>query len=719
MLILLLFISIIGSTFFFFINSDLSTPYTSLRLAFLYALLSHSGLVLIFTELASPLGLINRASVISFWLLADLVVIYLVLTSQNRRHLGERLLYILRAKDLHFREKIGIYIAVLFLILPLFLLAIYSPPSNYDSHWYHLNRVLSWIWNGSVDHFPTIVLFQLYNNVFAEYILLHVFLIAGTDQFVNLVQFAAMLGSVVTVSLLAKMFSASYRGQLLTALVLLSLPIGILESTTTQNDYVSCFYFLCFVLFGYRLLIHKSNLELLFFITSLVLGCFTKYTIFFFSLPFVIYFGVQFLRKYGFRSSLSLLAGSLSGFLVVFSPFFRRNYRAFGELLSPAETSTLYTQKIPVDKYGIAYTLSNIVKNIGLQIGLPYAPYNNFMDSVVEKINSALGVNTNDPGLSLDAYRTRFSIQEDMAPNTVYMFMLVLSVLFIFSKSGNRNIKFFFGLTLLGFILFCTVFKFQLWSSRTQIPFLALGSVLITQASFIQLRPARLPLLVLFLFAVSMPIVFGNSAKMIVPARYVAKKITAYIPSDICPNDTVQATVFKRTVSAYYDCTMSGGCYPKRKEFTYIERLRIFSKLDSIRYYDPEKENSVWTTSRTKAYFLNHLSDYENFRSLLDYPLPDMNHIGVFFRKIDGFYHYWCALNQRRTKPLDMAYIRYDKQLSGLDNPQKPYYYEYILTDDIDLLRQAVPAADIASVYGTGSLKLVRLTSPSKTLYTF
>jgi Dolichyl-phosphate-mannose-protein mannosyltransferase len=719
MLILLLFISIIGSTLVFFKNSNLSTPYTSFRLAFLYALLGHSGLVLAFTELVSPFSLINRTTVISFWFLIDLLIIYLLMVDRNKKKWMNHLISIGRLKKMSVKGKLTIYLGVLILILPLFLLAIYTPPNNYDSHWYHLNRVLFWMWNGNVDHFPTICLFQLYNNVFAEYILLHVFLISGTDQFVNLVQFAAMLGSVVSVSLLAKNFGSSYRGQLLAGLIVLSLPIGILESTTTQNDYVSCFYFLCFVLFGYRLLAEKTGRDVLFFIISLVLGCFTKYTIFFFALPFAFFFGIQFLGRYGFRPSLKLLGGSMTCFLVVFGPFLLRNYQAFGDLLSPSKDSTLFSHKIPVDKFGLAYTASNVVKNIGLQIGLPYAPYNSFMDSVVERIHNWLGVNTNDPALSLDAYRTRFSIQEDMAPNTIYMFMLVIAVLFIFSKSEHGNIKLFFGLALLGFILFCTIFKFQLWSTRTQMPFLALGSVLVAQAACIQIRSARLPLLILFLFAISLPIIFGNSAKMIIPVRYASKKLTAYIPSDICPVDTIQAALFKRTVSNYYDCAVGDICYPKRTQFAYTKRVQIFAKLDSIHYYDSEKENSIWTTSRTKAYFLNHLSDYENFRSVLNYPLPGMNHVGVFFRKVDGFYHYWCALNYQRRQPLDMAYIRYDKQLRKLANAQKPYYYDYILTDDIDLLRQAVPTANITSVYGTGSLKLIRLKSPSKTVYTF
>ena len=85
---------------------------------------------------------------------------------------------------------------------------------------------------------------QLFNPPAAEILLMHNFLLVGGDQLVNLVQWTFMVASLVVVSLLAKGLGAGRAGQWLAVVFLLALPIGILEATSTQNDYVSSFFIL-------------------------------------------------------------------------------------------------------------------------------------------------------------------------------------------------------------------------------------------------------------------------------------------------------------------------------------------------------------------------------------------------------------------------------------------------------------------------------------------
>ncbi|MEZ4900809.1 MAG: hypothetical protein R2822_03175 [Spirosomataceae bacterium] len=164
--------------------------------------------------------------------------------------------------------------------MPLLFLALYSVPNNVDSINYHLTRVVCWLQNHNVKHYPTFHVQQLYHNVMSEYILLHVLALSGHDFFLHLVQFSAMVGSILGVGLIAQLMGLSYNGQLIISILQLSLPIGVLEATTTQNDYVATFFFIGFVYFGLRFRKTIVWQDALWMSVCLALGGFTKYPVF-------------------------------------------------------------------------------------------------------------------------------------------------------------------------------------------------------------------------------------------------------------------------------------------------------------------------------------------------------------------------------------------------------------------------------------------------------
>ena len=69
---------------------------------------------------------------------------------------------------------------------------------------YHLPRVVEWINNRGVQFYPTIDWAQLCLSPFAEYAMLHLDLLYGSDRLVALVQWFSYVGCIVAVSLLAK-----------------------------------------------------------------------------------------------------------------------------------------------------------------------------------------------------------------------------------------------------------------------------------------------------------------------------------------------------------------------------------------------------------------------------------------------------------------------------------------------------------------------------------
>jgi len=695
-------------------------PFTSFRLAYVQAAIMLSSLVFLYNEVASAANLITPTSSRLFWLVVSLGA-------------GGWLVYSRRQGLLNLKTSlpggvtgpgrvdspsVGIIGAGCLLIIgPLLWLAIYAPPSNFDSHQYHLTRILFWMANRNLDHYPTPHIQQLYHNVFAEYLVLHTFLLTGSDRFANLVQFAAMLGSVLAVSMLARLFGLAYRGQLLAAILMLTLPIGLYEATTTQNDYVACFFFAAFVLFGYRFLQQGQRSELIWCLLSLVLGSFTKYTVMFFALPFVIYFGIAILRKRGFGFGAGVAGGAAGLFGLVFAPFLARNYALFGAVLGPVAGSRFYTEKIPVDAVSVAYTISDTIKNAGLHLGLPYMPYNRWVDSVIEQIHRWLGVSVTDPAVSLNAYHTRFVMQEDMAPNTVHFVLLTLAALLIVFRRGHGPMKLFVALMVVGFVLFSSTFKFQFFSSRTQMPFFALGCVATAYAIGQLLNRSGFWLMVL-LYAFGLTVVLGNLAKMVIPVRYQTKRLLAHIPRDICPATPRQRQQFEQVMRPYYRLDPAAACYPLRQPYGFADRQLIFHKLDSINYFQVDKSQSVLVQSRVQAYFSSHPNDYTDYATLLPYVGNDAQNVGMLFGDDSGTYHYWAALAETLHRPVGMAYLRYFREYDKLPNAHQPFRYNYILVNAHNLIGLIDPKT-IASVHASGKLTLIRLRQPSDKTYPY
>ena len=118
---------------------------------------------------------------------------------------------------------------------------------------YHLPRVMHWAENHSVAFFPTQVTRQNGYPPFAEWTLLHMFLLTRSDRIFNLLQLLSLAGSCVAVHEIAGLFSERRLVKRMAVVLAASTPMAILQATSTQNDLVVSFFFLCFLFFGLRM----------------------------------------------------------------------------------------------------------------------------------------------------------------------------------------------------------------------------------------------------------------------------------------------------------------------------------------------------------------------------------------------------------------------------------------------------------------------------------
>jgi len=390
------------------------------------AYISMGVLITLSTECLGAFHALTDIAIRTFWL--GIMTITLLLILLFRRKITFR----------PFSLKIGgkFEWAIFFTISAYFLITLFivlvAPPNTNDSLQYHMSRVMHWIVNRSVGFYATPIDRQLWMPPFAEYSILHLFLLAGNDRFVNLVQWFSMAGSAVVVSLIAGQIGVKPRGQLFATIFAVTIPMGILQSTSTQTDYVAGFWCLCVLYFAISecqkyILGRKAGISLNFILLgiSLSLGMLTKGTIYAFVIPMLLCFAIILIWKHlwKFIPGMVLIGGV--GVLSLNALAWFRNYSIYGSILGPGAGS------LGSSTYGPEMVLSTALKDATNQLALPVGPGNKAMYIVVTKIHQILGIDINDPRISLDEYRIRFSYQEDYAGNPLHFLVWFLSAVII------------------------------------------------------------------------------------------------------------------------------------------------------------------------------------------------------------------------------------------------------------------------------------------------
>ncbi|MFG1884567.1 hypothetical protein [Micromonospora sp. NPDC049102] len=131
------------------------------------------------------------------------------------------------------------------LVLLELLIALLAEPNNFDSQTYHLPKVEHWVAQGDLDFWPTAIHRQVTIPPGAEYLLLHLRLLTGSDALHNLVQWAAGVLCLLVAARITAQLGGGRRAQLITAFVLASTPMVALQATSTQTDLVCAAWVAC------------------------------------------------------------------------------------------------------------------------------------------------------------------------------------------------------------------------------------------------------------------------------------------------------------------------------------------------------------------------------------------------------------------------------------------------------------------------------------------
>ena len=170
-----------------FIRMDQGEPASGWRKAFLFSALISGSYLVFLTEVLSLFQALNVLYIGLGWGIAIVVQALLVI---RKIRSGARI-----SLD---GLRPGINLATFFVALLalqaaiLAMIGIIAPPSNWDALVYHMARVVFWMDHQSVAYYPANTLRQLYQPPFAEYVILHLQVLSGSDRFAFAVQWLSM-----------------------------------------------------------------------------------------------------------------------------------------------------------------------------------------------------------------------------------------------------------------------------------------------------------------------------------------------------------------------------------------------------------------------------------------------------------------------------------------------------------------------------------------------
>jgi len=333
MYILLILLAFILLSLSFFESHSISIEHSYLfkiRLATIKAFIGIAFFSYIICEILSLFNLFSFIYILISWILINGFIIH-----KNKEKIKLNVFSFFSQKIIIPKKEKNILLFIFYLIiLPLLLLAIFIPPNNWDSMAYHLPRVEHWIQNKNIYPYPTNIVRQVLTSPLSEYIIANFQILASTDSFSNLVQFASFIFILFSATLIFSLLKIGINGQLFLFLALLSLPMMLFQATTTQTDLLASFFFISFILFSLLIIQTEDNFNtnFIFLALSLTLGILTKYHIAIFAAPIVLYLLLILLKKKTNSNTIFAVLISCLTIAIILVPLFARNIHFFGSI---------------------------------------------------------------------------------------------------------------------------------------------------------------------------------------------------------------------------------------------------------------------------------------------------------------------------------------------------------------------------------------------------
>jgi 4-amino-4-deoxy-L-arabinose transferase-like glycosyltransferase len=453
-------------------------PYQDWRRAVLLAALSWGVFIVLIIEGLSVTQSLNLVGLSVLWLIVDVVLIVAIRrqSRQARSTLSadDGLSTVNKPLTLYLKLLLA---GVVVIVISIGLIGLVAPPNNWDSMTYHMGRVVHWVQSRNVDHYPTSIIRQLYPGPWSSFAITHLQILSGSDRFANLIQWLSMIGSLVGVSLIAQQLGARLHGQIFATVVCATIPMGILQASSTQNDYVVALWLVCLAYCVLQAI--QSKFEGLWVYAagaSLGLAILTKGTAYLYAFPFCLWLLFSSLRRLQERWKSMLGFGAIALALNIIH--YWRNWQVFDSFLGESGQG--------LEIFNLSVFLSNILRNLALHLSTPVRSINLVTIQAVEALHRLIGIDASDPritsppGYHFDMHS--LINHEDLAGNPLHLFLfLAVTIAFFVTKNPlKRRQRYFLAAywlaVLAGFLLFCALIIWSPWRSRLHLPIFVLAA---------------------------------------------------------------------------------------------------------------------------------------------------------------------------------------------------------------------------------------------------
>ncbi|MBE9137189.1 glycosyltransferase family 39 protein [Nodosilinea sp. LEGE 07088] len=442
------------------------------------------------TELLSLGSLLTFGWLLGWWISISVALggIYLYSTKKNsyrvwtRRWLCRINITNKESRNLlEHRLKIQL-LGIIFIVGAVGLIALMAPPNVNDALGYHMPRVMHWIQNRNVAHFPTNYTAQLFLSPWANYVILHLQILNGGDYYANFVQWFCMIGSILGVSLIAQQLGGNIYGQVFASVFCSTLPMGVVQGSSSQNDYVAAFWLVCLAYYGLKAVKtppEKANFLLVGL--SLGLAILSKGTAYLYAFPFLVWLFVLLIRSLRLGVYKPAYQVALPALLINL-PLFVRNFEIFQHPLGKSPDYIIYTNKA----ISISILGSNIIRNLALQFSTPSPSINRFFIEKLSSLYSFLGWDINDPLSTSGNFQLNSLINHgDFAGNPFHLLLIITSAFclglgYFYKKLHNQTLLLNYILCILsGFLLFCLLLAWTPFHNRLHLPLFVLSSAFV------------------------------------------------------------------------------------------------------------------------------------------------------------------------------------------------------------------------------------------------
>ena len=285
-------------------------------------------------------------------------------------------------------------------------------------------------------------------------------------------------GSVAGVSLIAQQLGSPLNGQALAAVVVATLPMGILQATSTQTDYVLAFWLVCGVSFALDFIAHPKPGAAGWFASSLGFAMMTKGTAYVFAAPVVLLIGGWMVVRLRSRA-LAPIVIMVSIPLAINAGYYIRNEAIFH---SPLATDA---GDLANARFDPQVTLSNVVRDTILQFGTSNPNANLFLERGVARVHSQLlHIGLNDPGTTWSGatfHVNPLSFDEDYAGDPIQALLAIVTGLAAIGLAFRRGPPllaiYSIGLVV-ALLVFASYLRWQPWHARLELPLLVASAPL-------------------------------------------------------------------------------------------------------------------------------------------------------------------------------------------------------------------------------------------------